>query len=78
MHESILNDPENNPFTFDNRMCEVCKSQAVYGRMLSHEHDAELKALGDKPDPKVPRPGDGMHVYLRRMTADEVAKRREG
>lgn len=68
LHSSILADPENHRFTFDARVCAVCKAQDTYGRVVA-ERD-EKQSLKDAPA-NVPRPGDGRHIYLRPVTDDE-------
>lgn len=77
LHESILADPEHNHFTFEDRLCSVCKGQDMYGRIIADRDDQEIKRkYGDsEPPPNAARPGDGRHIYLRPMTPEEVAAR---
>lgn len=72
LHESVLNDPERNAFTFDESFCKVCAAQVAYGRWLAAMDAGE--AEGKKPA-DFAKPGDGRHVRMRRMTADEIAAR---
>lgn len=72
IHKSILDDPENNGFTFHDDYCAVCAGQDAYGRWLA-AMDAD-EADGKKPS-DFAKPGDGRHVYLRRMTPEEMAER---
>jgi hypothetical protein len=65
MHSSILADPERNKFTFAEQVCEVCKAQEVYGRVVAARDEADRKRFENAP-PSVPRPGDGRHIYLKR------------
>lgn len=67
LHSSILDDPEHNRFTFEDRVCEVCKAQHVYGRMLAAQDEREGQRFKDA-SPTIPRPGDGRHTYLTRAT----------
>lgn len=69
-HSSILADPEAHRYTFEHRVCEMCKAHTVYGRWLAYSERRTLKQLEDAP-PMVPRPGDGRHIHLRPMTEQE-------
>lgn len=81
LHPVILDDPEHNAFTFEERLCTVCKGQDVYGRVIAErDENAAPKDPKGQPLPwpaKQPRPSDGRHVHLRRMSDDEVQKRKQ-
>lgn len=77
LHESELADPENNVYTFDEKVCRVCAGHDVFGRVIADAHDKAKKKLGDDPSPKAARPDDGHRIYMRRATPDEVAERRK-
>lgn len=73
LHASILADPEHNHFTFEERLCKVCASTATYGRVLASRDELVRKSLGEDAPPTEPRPDDGRHLYLRPLTAAELA-----
>lgn len=72
LHESVLADPEHNVLTFEEKLCKVCAAQAVYARTLGRKDADAAEQLKGAP-PMVPRPSDGRHVTMRRLTAEEVA-----
>lgn len=47
------------------RTCPVCSGLAVAQRQIAAEDDRATEALGSKPAPDVPRPGDGRVMGLR-------------
>jgi hypothetical protein len=75
LHKSIHENPGAHRLTFGERMCGVCKAKAAYGRAVAHNDELAGKHLQKAP-PLVPRPGDGRHIFLRPMTADEIEKTR--
>lgn len=76
LHESILDDPDHNAFTFESRVCKVCESQERHARVL-HEKDRDWEKANPDAKATARRPSDGTHVYLRRMSDAEAAARRE-
>jgi hypothetical protein len=74
-HESIASDPENH-FTFDQRICPVCKGSAQYDRVLQDADERQRKQMGDNTPANAPRLADGRHVRTRRMSPQEIAERR--
>lgn len=76
LHQSILDDPDGNVFTFEERTCRVCAAQDVFGRVVADAHEKAKKQMGENPSPRAARPDDGHRIYIRRATRDEVAARR--
>lgn len=80
LHKSILDRPDAHRFTFEERVCNVCKAQDTYGRLVADRDEKARKRIENAP-PSVPRPGDGRHIYLRPLTPEEierVTKRQKG
>lgn len=78
LHESVLNNPSEHVFVFEDTYCDMCKAGAVHGRVKHAEHEEADKRLGEKPDPRTPRAGDGHHWHRRRATPDEIKRARRG
>lgn len=80
MHKSILDDFGNHHFVYDEQWCPACASQSRYGRVVADRDDkATPKDQNGQPaweTPRTPRPDDGRHTYLRRMSPEEVERRR--
>lgn len=76
LHESVLADPDNNVFTFEDHVCRVCAGVAINGRVVADAHQKADKKLGDDPSPRARRAGDGHSIKIRRATPDEVAARK--
>lgn len=74
IHESLTTD-KSNVFTFDKRMCPVCRGKAQYLRVLADEDKAVEERLKGAPA-ATPRPSDGRRLYLRQMGQLELAERR--
>ena len=74
VHESLTAD-RSNLFTFEKRVCPVCKGAEQYGRVLADEDKRAEERLKDSP-PVTPRPSDGRRVFVRQLSAMEVAARR--
>ncbi|GAA1138328.1 hypothetical protein [Nocardioides aquiterrae] len=81
-HSSVLDDPENNVLTFEDRVCAVCAGSERHARKLAAV-DRDWERRHTEPDQhagikahlesaRVPRPSDGRHVYLRRMHPEEI------
>lgn len=77
IHSSVLADPEHNVLVPDEGHCAGCAAFDVWSRMKAAEDEAFEKKLGEKPDPKTPRPGDGRSLFLRPATPKELAERAE-
>ena len=75
VHESLTADKAN-VFTLEKRTCPVCRSSAQYGRVLAEEDKRAEERLKDAA-PVTPRPSDGRRVFLRQLSALEVAARRK-
>lgn len=74
-HESIATDPTYH-YTFETKVCPVCKGAAQFGR-IQHDADEQFrKARGEKAPPGSPDPADGRRTMTRVMTPAEVAERR--
>lgn len=67
-HEALTSDPTNH-FTFDERVCPVCRGGARYERKRAREDDEVRTKLGDKSPTD---PTDGRRIYTRLMSPDEV------
>lgn len=76
LHPVILEDPERNVFTFEDKLCKVCAGQTQYGRMLA-KGDADWDEAHKDALPQQKRPGDGRHVLMRRLSPEEIASRRD-
>ena len=63
-------------FTFDVKVCNVCKGAAQFSRVQAEADERAVKALGEKPPAISPRPMDGRRTLARMMSAAEVAARR--
>lgn len=78
LHESVHNDLPG--ITFEDRFCDVCKSQDVYARVLAERDEDAVKKDGKgqpiKQRADAPQPADGRHVYLRPLSAAEVEERK--
>lgn len=59
--------------TWEDRLCKVCRSGAVHGRVRSAD-DSEWEKAHPNASPREARPGDGMHSSLRPMTPQELAE----
>lgn len=70
-HES-LTVPENH-FTFDVKVCPVCRGAAKMARLQEHADEQSDKALGDNPAPGLHRSGDGRRTFIRQLSPLEVA-----
>jgi hypothetical protein len=74
-HESFANDPTNH-FTFDVRVCPVCKGSAQFGRMVKHADDKRQQARerrrGDDGSAPIEDPADGRKIITRLMNPLEV------
>jgi hypothetical protein len=70
-HESLTSDLENH-FTFDVKVCNVCKGWDQYRRVQAEDDERIVKALGEKPAGVTPRPMDGRKTVPRMKTAAEV------
>lgn len=76
LHKSILDDPEHNAFTFEERICKVCAGQEVYGRTVAERDEKARQAAKDR-HPHDPRPSDGRHIIMRRLSEEEIARVRD-
>lgn len=79
-HKSVRDNLDDHHFTFEEDHCEVCAARARYSRVVAERDEDEIpRDQNGKPawsGPRDPRPDDGRHIYLRRMTATEVEQRR--
>lgn len=79
-HKSVRDHMDQHHFTFEEDHCEVCASQASYARVVAErDNERTPKDQNGSPrwdSPRTPRPDDGRHIFLRRMTAEEVERRR--
>lgn len=73
MHPVILDDPENNVFALEEKVCQMCAGQQIHGRALA-EHDEEWAKRNEGAKPEQPRPGDGRHTYLRPIGPEEIER----
>ncbi len=80
LHKSLFDDPEANQFAIDDRTCTVCAGLARHARKASVAEEVWRHA-NKPPDPDappaahlkaagLPRPGDGVHTYLKRRLGD--------
>lgn len=76
LHESVLNNPSEHVFVLEDDYCSFCRGSAVHHRVKHAEHEQADKRLGENPDPRAPRAGDGHHVTRRRATPDEIKRAR--
>lgn len=76
LHKSILENPEENVFVFEDHYCDMCRAEAVHGRVKEAEHQEADKRLGDNPPPRAIRAKDGWHTTRRRATPDEIRRSR--
>jgi hypothetical protein len=74
IHESLAAD-KSNFFTFENRVCNVCKGLDQYKRVAADEMKRATDLIQDLP-PIAPRPTDGRRLYIRQLGPMEVAARR--
>lgn len=74
-HSSLTEDPSN-AFAIEEDRCPVCARAAQYARVQADNDERAAKARGENAPANVPRPEDGRRTWLRRMTPDEVKKRR--
>lgn len=63
-HHSLANDPAAR-FKIEVDRCDVCATLAVNDRLLDAADEAARAGLGDKPNPRTPRPTDGRKVGVR-------------
>jgi hypothetical protein len=75
LHQSVLDDPDRNPLTFQEWTCAICRARAVQERVVADRHEKADKSLGEKPSPKTPRAADGHHMAMRRLTVPELLER---
>lgn len=78
----MLADPENNVLTFEERFCTVCAGSDRQARRIAaidrdwdrrhQDPDQHAPLKAHLADARVPRPGDGRHLYLRRVHPDEI------
>lgn len=73
-HELLTTD-RNNHFTFESKVCPVCRGSARQARVQEHADDLADKSLGENPPPTSPRSGDGRRTFVKQMTPLEVAAR---
>lgn len=74
IHQSILDDPKHNVFTFEDRRCAVCAASDLYGRVTRARHEAADKDLAARQ----PHAADGHHTLLRRVAADSTGEDTDG
>lgn len=75
IHQSLTADKAN-VFTFEKQTCPVCKGLAQYQRVLAAEDRSADDKVKDAP-PATPRPSDGRRLFVRQLSAMEVAARRD-
>jgi hypothetical protein len=76
-HESLATDPSNH-FTFEEKVCPVCRGSARYGRIQQAADEAATKARGEHAPPAMPHPADGRRTFARKLGDHEVAELRAG
>lgn len=76
-HSSLTNDPANH-FTFEERVCPVCRGSARYGRIQRAADELAMKQIGENAPPATPHPTDGRKTFARQLGAHELAELRAG
>lgn len=72
-HESAATD-RSNFFTFESRICPVCRGAAKQARIQAHADERDDKQLGENPPPGASRAADGRRTFVRQMNPLEVAR----
>lgn len=75
-HSSLTNDLANT-FTFESKVCLVCRGTDRYMRIQGHADKKASDALGENAPPGTPLPGDGRRTFVRQMAESEVAQMRQ-
>lgn len=74
-HHTIAAD-DHSVLAIEEGVCDICKTVDKYARIRRDADVEHEQSLGNKPDPKAPRPSDGRKVTVRLLgDADERRER---
>lgn len=71
-HESLTSD-KGNHFTFETKVCPVCRGAAKMARIQDAADNESDRTLGENPPAMISRAGDGRRTFIRQLSPLEVA-----